>query len=73
MLKLLIISILLFFLTWSLWMNFVANNILEIQSIQINQYQDDICKLYVVLNEVTGKEKGCVLPKTDFPDHITSP
>jgi hypothetical protein len=69
----LIIAILLFVITWLAWINFVGMNILEIQSIMIEQKNEEICRLTVVLNEVTGEERGCEIPKTIFPDHILHP
>jgi len=68
-----LITILLFIITWLLWLNFVSTNILEIQSIMIIQKNEEICKLYLVLNEITGEERGCVIPKIIFPEHIISP
>ena len=58
-----IITIILFALIWSLWMNSVTNNILDIQSKMIEHKDSEICRLYDHIENLTGKELVCYLSR----------
>lgn len=57
-----IIGVILFVLAWSLWMNFVMMNIGDIQSITINNLEDEICRLNKIIESYGDKKRACWIP-----------
>ena len=58
----LLIIIISFVLIWSLWMNSVMLNISDIQSIQINDLKDEICRLNKIIETYVGNNRACYIP-----------
>ncbi len=58
-----IIGFILILTFWSLWMNYVAFNILDIQSEQIIHKNNEICKLYEYLDSITEEVWSCVITR----------